>query len=176
MEDFLRYLKQNSKFVVSSNGLDKMRQDLDILLNVEIPQNSREIGVAQEKGDLRENAEYKAAMEKQSLLQSRTKRLEKEINQSEVLKPEQVPGGIISIGSKAKLRDEKTGNVFLYAIMDKWDANIEKGIISYQSPLGKELLGHRESDIIAFQIGNQDKQKLRVISISRAIDVNSSLV
>ena len=176
MKELLKYLKENSKLVVSANGLDKMHHDLEILLNVEIPQNSKEIGIAQEKGDLRENAEYKAAMEKQSLLQTKVKKLESEITKVEVLKQEQIPHDIICIGSKVKLQDEKTNNVFLYTVMDNWDANIDHGIISYQSPLGKELLGHRQNDIIKFQVSKQEEQNLRVLSISKAINSNSCLV
>lgn len=111
-----------------------------------MPENSKDIGEAQERGDLRENAEYKAAMEKQVQLQAAIKRLEAEIKSAIILDLTNVKTDKINIGVTAKLKNESTGEVVAYSILGAWDADTEKHIISYQSPLAKSLLGKKTGD------------------------------
>jgi len=70
--------------LVTRASYEKKQQDLKRVIDVEIPENSREIGVAMNKGDLRENAEYKAALEKQELLKVTASRLKEEVQQAQI--------------------------------------------------------------------------------------------
>ena len=148
-----------------------MKAKLEQLINVEIPKNSEEIGVAQEKGDLRENSEYKAALENQTILQASVTQLEADIKAVQQISPEDVDVSSVSIGTRVKLRDSATGDIFVYSILDQWDADVDKGIISYKSPLGKVLMGAKKGANAAF-----NAQKLEVIGIEKAIDASGRLI
>ncbi len=161
--------------IASQNAQLRMRGQLENLINIEIPNNSKEIGIAQEKGDLRENAEYKAAMEKQIILQSAVTKLERELKDVIPIVGVLISKDKISLGCKVKLHDEKNNDMFVYSVMDRWDADIDNGIISYQSPLGKALLGHEVGDKIIFGYGNEE-QHLKVIDINSAINSEGLLI
>ena len=161
--------KKKGVGIASQNAIARMKKELERILQVEMPENSREIGIAQEKGDLRENAEYKAAMEKQAILQSSVTKLENELKELLPIGGAYIPKETITLGSKVRLNDRQNKDLFVYSIMDKWDADIDNGIISYESPLGKALLGHKIGDIIHF--GNDPKkQEFEVLEISNAVN------
>ncbi len=166
---FLDTLKKSGQTIASKNALDDMRKELDHIIKIEMPENSKEIGTAQEKGDLRENAEYKAALENQVILQASVTRLENQLKEVGILVASQVPTDEITIGTKVRLKEKNSGDIFVYSILDQWDADVDKAIISYKSPLGKALLHARIGDVVEFGTGNRE-QRLEVVSIDRAIN------
>lgn len=170
-ESLAQKLEKSGATVASIDAIEAMRARLDHLINVEIPQNSQEIGLAQEKGDLRENAEYKAALENQTILQASVTQLEADIKAVQRLSPEDVDTSAVAIGTRVKLRDTASGDIFVYSILDQWDADMDKGIISYKSPLGKVLMGARKGASATF-----NAQKLEVIGVEKAIDSTGRLI
>lgn len=127
--------------LVTRRAFNAKKLEFEHLVNVEMAENSRDIGEAQEKGDLRENAEYKAAMEKQVQLQAAIKRLEAELKSARILDLSDVKTEKVGIGTTVKLRNKQTAENVTYSILGAWDADTEKNIISYQSPLAKSLFG-----------------------------------
>ncbi|MBX3722474.1 MAG: GreA/GreB family elongation factor [Turneriella sp.] len=170
-ESLAARLEKSGGTVASLSAIEAMKAKLEQLINVEIPKNSEEIGVAQEKGDLRENSEYKAALENQTILQASVTQLEADIKAVQQISPEDVDVSSVSIGTRVKLRDSATGDIFVYSILDQWDADVDKGIISYKSPLGKVLMGAKKGANAAF-----NAQKLEVIGIEKAIDASGRLI
>ncbi|MFZ5627620.1 MAG: transcription elongation factor GreA [Spirochaetota bacterium] len=170
-ESLAQKLEKSGATVASIDAIEAMKAKLDHLINVEIPQNSQEIGLAQEKGDLRENAEYKAALENQTILQAAVTQLEADIKSVQRLSPDDVDTTSVGIGTRVKLRDTASGDIFVYSILDQWDADMDKGIISYKSPLGKVLIGARKGASATF-----NAQKLEVIGIEKAIDNTGRLI
>ena len=130
----------------SIRSFERRRLELEEIINVKIPKNSAAIAHARSYGDLRENAEYKAAKEEQRFLMSRRRELEKGIKEiiatdfSDVRVLETViPGCTVELtidGSK-----EET-----YHILGLWDSNPEKNILSYDTPLGRLLIGKKIGD------------------------------
>lgn len=173
--DFLEDLEKNKYTFSSRNAINDMKAELDHLIKVEIPDNSKEIGVAQEKGDLRENAEYKAAMERQTILQATVTRIENQIKTVKMVTSDHITIDKIGPGCKVRMKDQKTGDIFSYTVMDQWDADVDKGIISYKSPLGQALLKHKAGDMAVFEMG-KDKQELEIIAIEKAVDKSGTLV
>ncbi len=131
-----------SMILVTQDAINRYKQHLEYLVNVAMPENSREIGEAKEKGDLRENAEYSAALERQKKLQAEVNKLEEELKRAQIINDSWYRDGIASIGSKVTLRDSE-GNQISYTILGPWDVNPDMNIISYASPLGKSMLGKR---------------------------------
>lgn len=173
--DLLETLEKDGGTVASANAIENLRTELEQLINVEMPENSKEIGVAQEKGDLRENAEYKAAMERQVTLQARIKKIDNDLKEIQLLRSNQVVAETVGLGTKIRLKDQKNNENFLYIILDQWDADVDKGIIAYKSPLGRALLGHKVGETIPFGSG-MNESKFEVLGISTAVNEEGYLI
>jgi transcription elongation factor GreA len=150
--------------LVSSAGLEKLRNHFNHLVNVELPENSRDIGSAQEKGDLRENAEYKAALERQSSLQAEITRVDAELKKAKIIDPSGVRTDIVTIGTTVSVTDGK-GEKKSYSILGPWDADTDKNVISYVSPLGKSLIGKAVGETATLEGG----QSFKVEKIEKGI-------
>jgi transcription elongation factor GreA len=167
-EDPLSNLPPNS-VLVTKKGFIAKKEVFDHLVNVEMAENSRDIGEAQEKGDLRENAEYKAAMERQSQLQAEIKKLEQELKNVSIIDLDNVNTDRINVGCLVKLQNMSNNEEVYYSILGPWDADTEKNIISYQSPMGKALLGKKSGEE-AHVVFEGSQMAFRVLEISRYKD------
>ena len=153
--------------MVTRASYEKKQQDLKKVMDVEIPENSKEIGVAMAKGDLRENAEYKAALEKQEMLKVTASRLKEEVQQAQIFNENEVKTGRITFGTRALLRNQKSGQPEEYVILGPWESNPSRNIISYLSPLGMALWDHQPGEELKFTI-NQNEFHYSVQSIEKA--------
>lgn len=139
-------------------------KELQHIVDVEVPHNSKEIGEAMALGDLKENAEYHAAKEKQTLLSAATTTLTKEIESATVIEPTDIDITKIMFGTVVSLKNNSDGKTEKYTILGPWESNPEKNIISYLSPFGDKLLGNKVSENIKFTI-NERKCDYVVLSI-----------
>lgn len=121
---------------------DELMQ-LDKELKTELP---REIKRARELGDLRENAEYHAAKERQRLIESRISLLKKRLSDIHLMNLEKVPRDRVGFGSTVHLKDPGTGSETVYQLVMPEDADVELGLISTASPIGRALLNKEEGD------------------------------
>lgn len=143
------------------------QEEYNYLQQVEVPQNSKEIEVARSYGDLRENAEYKAAMERQDSLNNRAARLKTELEQARIVKRKDVDPQQIAYGTKVALTDLNTEKQLEYTILGPWESDPSRGVINYQSPLGNKLLRAKPGDSLKFEI-NETKYNVRVEGIDVA--------
>lgn len=174
--DVFELLSSGENILTSFDAFERIKNELEHILRVEMPANSEEIGIAQEKGDLRENSEYKAALERQSILQAQVGRLEADIKKAVVIKAEAVHTDVVQPGIKVRLKDANTGDIFVYTIMDQWDADVDKGIISHRSPLGQALLRKKQGETTTFQGGSDKEMKLEILSIDKAVDNSGKML
>ncbi len=151
---------------VTKTGYEKKQKALRHLLEVEIPVNSKEIGEAMEKGDLRENAEYKAALEKQELLKGATLKIQEELQNARIFNESQIDTDYISFGTRVKLKNKISNKKEEYIILGPWESEPSKQIISYLSPLGVELCNHRAGENLQFII-NEREYSYQVDSIDK---------
>jgi transcription elongation factor GreA len=125
--------------------LKKFEDELHTLereLKMELP---KEIKRARELGDLRENAEYQAAKERQRLVEARIGMLQKRISEISMMNLERIPHGKVGFGSTVHLRDSD-GQAITYQLVMPEDADAAKGWISTASPIGRALLNKEEGD------------------------------
>ena len=113
-------------------------------LKVDLP---KEIQRAREHGDLRENAEYKAAKERQSIVDARISMLKKRVSEIQLMNLDRIPRDRAGFGSTVRLRD-KGGIEAVYQLVMPEDADAEKGMISTASPIGRAILNKEEGDEI----------------------------
>ncbi len=157
----------NDMFMVTKKAYNRKQKKYEHIRQVEIPQNSKEIGEAQKKGDLSENAEYQVAKEKQVQLTNLSAKLEKELSKATIIEYDNINTSKISIGTKVNLLNLKTKKKETYSILGEWDSNLDKGIISYMSPLGKALLGGKTTDTITFKF-ESNVSKYKVLKIQKS--------
>jgi transcription elongation factor GreA len=152
--------------LVTRAGYEAKQRELRTILEVEIPQNSKDIGVAMEKGDLRENAEYKAALERQDLLNNTAAKLQSQLQEAQIFDETHIDTVNISFGTTVMLQNLITEEVEEYTILGPWESAPSENIISYLSPLGTHLLNHKTGDELTFTI-NKKEFHYRVESIER---------
>lgn len=139
--------------LVTRASFEAKQRELKRLIDVEIPENSREIGAAMSKGDLRENAEYKAALEKQEMLKAAASRLQEEVQQAQIFNENEVRTDRIGFGTRVRLKNLVTGQVEEYVVLGPWESDPGRNIISYLSPLGAALWNHAPNEEFVFSIG-----------------------
>ena len=122
-------------------GLENIKSELNNLKKEERPQVIKAISTAREHGDLKENAEYHAAKDKQSFIEGRITELEDVVSRAEVIDLNKLSGKTITFGTKIKIVDEETDQETDYQIVGPYEANLELGLISIASPIAKALIG-----------------------------------
>jgi transcription elongation factor GreA len=132
---------------ISVQGLEKVHQELEELKK-ERPLVVQAIKEAREEGDLRENAGYDAAKERQGMLEAKINYLESRIPFYTVIDMDTLGGDVITFGATVTLEDLDTGEEKTYTLMGPDESDVNKGIISVLSPVGQALLGKEEGDEI----------------------------
>lgn len=127
-------------------GYEKITSELEFLKNTERPETVIALDEARQLGDLKENAEYHAAKDKLALIDAQIAELGSIISKAVIIDPESLPHDRISFGSTVELLDVDTEEEFAYAIVGGVESNADNGLISFNSPLAKQLLGKEEGD------------------------------
>ena len=133
------------KIPFTSSGLEIIKLELNNLKKNERPQIIQAISSAREHGDLKENAEYHAAKDKQAFVEGRITELEDVISGADVIDLSKLSGETITFGAKVKILDEDTNQETDYHIVGPYEANLEAGLISIASPIAKALIGKEEN-------------------------------
>jgi len=132
-------------------------------LHFELP---KEIQRARELGDLRENAEYKSAKERQEIVNARIAMLKKRVGEIEMINLDRIPRDRAGFGSTVHVRVE-TGETIVYQLVMPEDADAEKGMISTSSPIGRSILNKEEGDDIKVTtpLGTRRFELVKVVTI-----------
>ena len=137
---------------MTPEGYAKLRDELNNLRSVERPKIIQMIATAREHGDLKENAEYHAARERQSFVEGRVKDLEAKIALAEVIDPTKLSGDKIAFGAKIKLSNMENDEEVSYQIVGAEEADLNSGTISITSPLARSLLGKEVGDEVKMRM------------------------
>ena len=136
----------------TEEGLKKLRQELNQLKDIERPKASQAIADARDKGDLSENAEYDAAKEAQGMLEMRISKLEETLSNARVIDESQLDNSKVLVLSKVKIKNQVNNMIMDYTIVADGEADLSKGKISVNSPIGKGLLGKSVGEIAQINI------------------------
>lgn len=128
---------------------------LDYELRVTLP---KEILRAREHGDLRENAEYKAAKERQSFLQARVGQLHRRLAALSMVNLDKIPQGKVGLGSTVTLKETASGDSVVYEIVTPEETDPTQGRISPSSPIGRSLLNHEAGDTVEVRVPSGAKE------------------
>jgi transcription elongation factor GreA len=136
---------------LTQEGADKLRAELDELVNVKRPELADKLREARAMGDLSENADYIDAKEQQAFLEGRIKQLEFTLRHADIVSENSTSSGRVRIGSRVMVVEADFDETETYLIVGTAESNPAEGKISYESPLGKALMGHAPGDTVSYQ-------------------------
>lgn len=129
-------------------GFQQLEEEVKRLKTVDRPDVIQAIAEAREHGDLSENAEYEAARERQSFIEGRIAEIEDALLRADVIDITSLTGETVKFGATIKLIDEDSEEESSYKIVGTHEANIEKGLLSFTSPLARALIGKSVGDSV----------------------------
>jgi transcription elongation factor GreA len=150
----------------TAEGLQKLKDELNQLRDVERPKASQDIAEARDKGDLSENAEYDAAKEAQGMLEMRISKLEELASNARIIDESQLDTSKVLVHSTVKIKNQINGMEMTYKLVAQNEADVKTGKISVDSPIGKGLLGRQVGDVAEIQVP-KGVMKFDIIEITR---------
>lgn len=148
------------------DGLNKIKAELDQLINVERPSISQQIAEARDKGDLSENAEYDAAKNAQGMLELKISKLQETIRNAKIIDESKLDISKVLILTKVKIRNTRNDATMIYSLVPENEADLKQGKISVNSPIAKGLLGKSVGDSVDIQVP-AGKMTFEIVEIMR---------
>lgn len=137
---------------ITTDGLQKLKEELDELRFVERPSISKMIADARDKGDLSENAEYAAAKEAQGMLEMKISKLEDIIARSRVIDESKIDTSSVRILNKVKIKNRNNNSIMEYQIVPESEANFKLGKIAVSSPIAAGLIGKKVGETVNIKV------------------------
>jgi transcription elongation factor GreA len=147
-----------ASYPMTPRGQQIMNDELKRLREVERPKNVRDIEEARAHGDLKENAEYHAAKEKQGFIEGRSRELEAILAQAEVIDPAKLSGSKVVFGATVKLVDTDSGDETTYTIVGDYEADIKQQRIAISAPLARAMIGREQGDTVTLKTGKGTRE------------------
>lgn len=151
---------------LTEEGLNRLKEELANLKNVERPKASKAIAEARDKGDLSENAEYDAAKDAQGMLELKIRKLEDVVANSRIIDESKIDLSVVSVLSRVHIKNHNTQKEVHYMLVAESEADLNSGKISVASPIGKGLLGKKKGDVAEVKVP-AGLLKLEILDITR---------
>jgi len=142
----------NGSYPMTQEGYDQLKTELKHLTSIERPEVINAIAEARAHGDLSENAEYHAAKERQGYIEGRIQELNGKLSSANVIDVSKLSGDKIIFGATVKFVDVDTDDEKCFKIVGEDEANLEKNMISVNSPIARALIGKKEGDTLVIPI------------------------
>ena len=140
-------------------GAELLREELKKLKSVDRPEIITAIATAREFGDLKENAEYHAAKEKQSFIEGRISEIESKLSNSQVIDITKLSvSNKVVFGSTVTLLNLDNDQIITYRIVGEDESDIENGLLSYKSPLSKAMIGKSTDDLVELKTSEMTQE------------------
>jgi transcription elongation factor GreA len=154
-----------TKLPITLAGFNQLQEEIKVLKTIDRPAVIQAIADAREHGDLKENAEYHAARERQSFIEGRLLELEDRLSRVDVIDPAKMSGDTIKFGATVKVVDEDSSEEHTYQIVGEYEADFEKGKLSLSAPLSRALIGKAVGDMVEVKTpkGTKSYEILKVI-------------
>ena len=143
---------------MTPRGVQVLKEELKRLREVERPKNIQDIEEARAHGDLRENAEFAAAKERQAFIEGRSREIEGILALAEIIDPARLSGSRVVFGATVKLADGDSGEEVTYCIVGDYEADIKQGRIAISAPLARAMIGREVGDTVVLRTGKGSKE------------------
>ncbi|MDZ4787456.1 MAG: GreA/GreB family elongation factor [Blastochloris sp.] len=157
--------KDAGALIVSWESLERRKEELIEIVQVKIPQNTKDIAIARSYGDLRENSEFKMAKEMQAVLMRRRSEIESMLLRAQGTDFKNVDTAVVNIGTIVTLTDAKTNEKLVYTILGAWDSVPEKFFVAYLTAVGQVLLQKKVGDVVELPLENDKVRPVRIDAI-----------
>jgi transcription elongation factor GreA len=159
-------MSESKKYVMTYEGITKLEDELEYLKTAKRREIMEKIKVALSFGDLSENSEYDSAKNEQAFVEGRIVQLENMLKNATIVDEEEIPPGVVGIGSIVKVKDYDFNEEVEYLIVGSAEADPINNKISNESPVGKGLIGKKVGDVVEVQVPD-GVSKYEILSIRR---------
>jgi len=139
------------RFPMTPRGIRNLKNELKRLREIERPKNVQDIEEARAHGDLRENAEFHAAKERQSFIEGRSRDIESILAQSEMIDPAKLSGTRVVFGATVSLEDTDSGDKVTYSIVGDHEADIKLNRLAISAPITRALIGRETGETVTLR-------------------------
>lgn len=153
---------------ITPEGLKKLEEEIEHLSTVRRREVSERIREARDFGDISENAEYDDAKNEQAMLEQRIAQMEERVRRATVIKASDLDTGVVSVGVKVHVKDQKTGDSRKFQLVGSAEANPSEDKLSHESPIGKALMGRKRGEIVDVEVPRGGRTKLKITKIEAA--------
>ena len=154
--------------LITPEGLEKLKAELEQLQTTRRREVAERIKEAREFGDIAENAEYDDAKNEQAMLEQRIAQMEERVRRAIVVDRDQVDTGVVSVGVKVHVKDQKTGDSRKFQLVGSAEANPAEEKLSHESPIGKALMGRKRGEIVSVEVPRGGSRELKITKIEAA--------
>ena len=156
------------EFLITKEGLEKLKTDLEELQTVRRREVAERIKEAREFGDISENSEYDDAKNEQAMLEQRIAHMEERLRRATVIEKKDVDTGVVSVGVKVHVKDQKTGASRKFQLVGSAEANPIEEKLSHESPIGKALMGKKRGEVVQVEVPRGPAKELKITKIEAA--------
>ena len=151
--------------ILTPDGLQKLKDELDVLTTDKRREVAERIKEAREFGDIAGNSEYDDAKNEQAMLESRIAQLQEKLRMATVIETKDLSTDVVQVGSVVHVKDEKTGKSVKYTIVGSAEARPQENKLSNESPVGRALLGRKRNETVAVKVPRGPARKLKITKI-----------
>jgi len=154
--------------LITPEGLENLKAELEELQTTRRREVAERIKEAREFGDISENSEYDDAKNEQAMLESRIAQMEERVRRAIVVDKDQLDTGVVSVGVKVHVKDQKTGDSRKFQLVGSAEANPAEEKLSHESPIGKALMGRKRGEVVSVEVPRGGSRELKITKIEAA--------
>jgi transcription elongation factor GreA len=154
--------------VLTPEGFERLKAEIELLRTEKRREVAERIKEAREFGDISENAEYDHAKNEQAMLEARISQLEEKLRTATVVDENAIEKDVVSVGSKVRVKDQKSGQSLAYQIVGSAEADPAESKLSNESPVGQALLGRKRGEVVTVPVPRGPNRKLKITKIEAA--------
>lgn len=159
-------MAEHEKVLLTKSGIEKLRQERDLLVNVERPKVIADLQAARAQGDLSENADYDAARERQAEVEARIKEIDVMLQNAQLIDEDDVSLQVVRPGMRVRMLDLADDEENEYVIVGSFETDPDNGKISNECPLAKAIMGRGVGDVVTVMV--EEPYQVKVLEINVA--------
>ena len=159
-------MAEHEKVLLTKSGIEKLRQERDLLVNVERPKVIADLQAARAQGDLSENADYDAARERQAEVEARIKEIDVMLQNAQLIDEDDVNLQVVRPGMRVRMLDLADNEENEYVIVGSFETDPDNGKISNECPLAKAIMGRGVGDVVTVMV--EEPYEVRILEIKIA--------